>query len=603
LSLAGAGASNYTLGGATLDITAKTLTASGDRVYDGTTDASGLSLSGVVGSDAVSIGGTGAVADKNVGTGKTVSGLSLAGAGASNYTLGGATLDITAKSLTASSSRVYDGTTDASGLSLSGIVGSDVVSLGGSGAVADKNVGTGKTVSGLSLAGAGASNYTLGGATLDIMAKTLTASSSRVYDGTTDASGLSLSGVVSGDTVSVSGGTVNSKTVGSGKSVSGAKLSGGDAGNYTLGAAVYSIIAKALPWSVAGVSATYGDAINLGAATLNGVISGDDIGATVAAFAAGKGFLPSAGTHVGTYSQQVTALTGSDAGNYTLAQNGNSAGSLVVNPAVLSVVANAASKTVGAADPALTYSFNGLRGSDSQSSVLSGGLNRADGDTVGTYRIGLGTLAAISDYIIAFAGADFVINPSTAAPAPTALNQLSALPVVTTPLLFNSGLSVLGSSGTMITSTAVANTSTSTSTGPSSSSGATAVGSGSTSVSNSNTGANLSSGGVSNTPIIIDASRGRAAGNGAVVENSLSVAGLQVVFRQPANYTPGSSAGSGNGGASGNTGTGAGGGGILASATSFTTFAADSGVQSTLVSDGSPLRQSADTERKRQSAN
>ncbi|MBP2233412.1 hypothetical protein J2847_006750, partial [Azospirillum agricola] len=479
------------------------------------------------------------------------------------------------------------------------VVGGDAVSIGGSGAVADKNVGTGKTVTGLSLAGADSGNYTLGGATLDITAKTLTATGSRVYDGTTAASDLSLSGVVSGDTVFVSGGTVNSKTVGSGKSVSGANLSGGDAGNYTLGGAVYSIIAKALPWSVAGVSATYGDAINLGAATLNGVISGDDIGATVAAFAAGKGFLPSAGTHVGIYSQQVTALTGSDASNYTLAQNGNSAGSLVVNPAVLSLVANAASKTVGAADPALTYSFTGLRGSDSQSSVLSGGLNRADGDTVGTYRIGQGTLAAISDYIIAFTGADFVINPSTAAPAPapTALAQLPALPVVTTPLLFNSGLSVLGSSGNMITSTAVAGTST----GPSS--GTTAVGSDSTSVSNSSTGANLSSGGVSNTPIIIDASRGRAAGNGAVVENSLSVAGLQVVFRQPANYTPGSSAGSGNDGASGNNGTGAGGSGVLASATSFTTFAADSGVQSTLVSDGSPLRQSADNERKRQSGN
>ncbi|PGH55494.1 hypothetical protein CRT60_19545 [Azospirillum palustre] len=221
LSLAGAGASNYTLGGATLDITAKTLTASGDRIYDGTTDASGLSLSGVVGSDAVSLGGTGAVADKNVGTGKTVTGLSLAGAGASNYTLGGATLDITAKTLTATGDRVYDGTTDASGLSLSGVVGSDAVSLGGTGAVADKNVGTGKTVSGLSLAGAGASNYTLGGATLDITAKSLTATGDRVYDGTTDASGLSLSGVVGSDAVSIGGtGAVADKNVGTGKTVS-----------------------------------------------------------------------------------------------------------------------------------------------------------------------------------------------------------------------------------------------------------------------------------------------------------------------------------------------------------------------------------------------
>ncbi|MBP2232454.1 filamentous hemagglutinin family protein, partial [Azospirillum agricola] len=140
--------SAYTLGSvtATLTIVAKTLTATGSRVYDGTTAASGLSLSGVVGGDAVSIGGSGAVADKNVGTGKTVTGLSLTGGDSGNYTLGGATLDITAKTLTATGGRVYDGTTAASDLSLSGVVGGDAVSIGGSGAVADKNVGTGKTV-------------------------------------------------------------------------------------------------------------------------------------------------------------------------------------------------------------------------------------------------------------------------------------------------------------------------------------------------------------------------------------------------------------------------------------------------------------------------
>jgi hypothetical protein len=77
------------------------------KVYDGTTAATILArlLVGVVGTDDVSLaGGTAAFADKNVGTGKTVTvtGLSLAGANASNYTVGATattTANITPKAL------------------------------------------------------------------------------------------------------------------------------------------------------------------------------------------------------------------------------------------------------------------------------------------------------------------------------------------------------------------------------------------------------------------------------------------------------------------------------------------------------------------------
>lgn len=90
----------------TLTVSQKSVTGSfvaSNKAYDGTTDATvtGRSLSGVVGSDDVTLsGGTATFASANVGTGITVTlaGATLAGAKADNYTLSSvstATADIT----------------------------------------------------------------------------------------------------------------------------------------------------------------------------------------------------------------------------------------------------------------------------------------------------------------------------------------------------------------------------------------------------------------------------------------------------------------------------------------------------------------------------
>ena len=127
----------------------------------------------------------------SAGTGKSVSltfsGLSNGANGgkASNYTIGGlltngspatsgtatTTANITPKTLTASftgTNETYNGTTtDAvSYVSLNGVIGTDIVSLSTTpttGAFSDANAGTGKTVtiSGLSLTGSSAGNYTI----------------------------------------------------------------------------------------------------------------------------------------------------------------------------------------------------------------------------------------------------------------------------------------------------------------------------------------------------------------------------------------------------------------------------------------------------------
>ena len=191
-----------------------------NKEYDGNTSATVLtrSLSGVVGTDDVSLtGGTATFADKNVGVGKTVTltGATLGGADAGNYTLASVsttTANITAKALTGSftaNNKQYDGTNAATVAtrSLSGVVGTETVTLnGGTATFADKNVGNGKTVTltGATLGGADAGNYTLASvstATADITAKALVGSftaDDKEYNGNRVATvaGTSLPGVI-----------------------------------------------------------------------------------------------------------------------------------------------------------------------------------------------------------------------------------------------------------------------------------------------------------------------------------------------------------------------------------------------------------------------
>src|SRR5262249_8886428 len=149
----------------TANITANGVTVVGgvanNKTYDGTTNATlnfgGATLSGTVAGDAVNLNSASAVgsfADKNVGANKpvAVSGLTLSGVDATNYTLAqpGLAASITGKGLTVTGAiandKTYDGTTnvtlDFSGATLLGAVAGDVVSPNPASAVgsfADKN--------------------------------------------------------------------------------------------------------------------------------------------------------------------------------------------------------------------------------------------------------------------------------------------------------------------------------------------------------------------------------------------------------------------------------------------------------------------------------
>ncbi|WP_237701543.1 YDG domain-containing protein [Algoriphagus machipongonensis] len=231
--------------------------------YTTATQRNGIdqNLNGVISPDAVTLtGGTATFSDEDVATGKTVTltGATLSGADAGNYSLGSVattTADITALEITGNftaDNKVYDGNNSATVLTrtLNGVISPDAVTLtGGTATFSDEDVATGKTVTltGATLSGADAGNYSLGSVattTADITALEITGNftaDNKVYDGNNSATVLTrtLNGVISPDAVTLTGGTAtfSDEDVATGKTVTltGATLSGADAGNYSLG--------------------------------------------------------------------------------------------------------------------------------------------------------------------------------------------------------------------------------------------------------------------------------------------------------------------------------------------------------------------------------
>ncbi|MFO0069655.1 MAG: YDG domain-containing protein, partial [Alphaproteobacteria bacterium] len=296
VTIGGADAGNYTFTqptGVTANITPASMTVTGvtasNKIYDALTTAtlsfSSAMLSGILGSDSVTINSgaaTGNFANKNVGTGKavTVAGVSIGGADAGNYTLTqptGVTADITPKALTVTGAiandKIYDATTAAvlnlASATLSGAIAGDIVSIdigASSGAFLDKNVGNNKqvTVTGAALLGADAGNYTVTppvGLTANITPASLTVNgvtaSNKVYDALTNATlsfaSAMITGVLGSDAVIIDSGAASGvfadSNVGTGKAVtvSGVGITGADAGNYILASQPAGVAADITP--------------------------------------------------------------------------------------------------------------------------------------------------------------------------------------------------------------------------------------------------------------------------------------------------------------------------------------------------------------------
>jgi outer membrane protein OmpA-like peptidoglycan-associated protein/endonuclease YncB( thermonuclease family) len=285
----------------------------------------------------------------------TVSGLSISGTDALNYTLAGytTTANITAKQLTATNitaankeyNQLLSAALNVASAGLSGVIDGDTVTIvttSASGAFANKTVENGKTVtvSGLTLSGTDALNYTLAGytTTANITAKQLTATNitarDKEYDQLLSASlrlnTAGLSGVISGDTVNIETGSVvgvfGSKTVADGKTVTinGLSISGADAVNYILPSVMTttaSIVAKQLTaTNITAGNKEYDQlltaSLTVNGAGLNGVIDGDTV-TIVTTSVAGAFATKTAGVNK-TVTVSGLTITGADAANYVL---------------------------------------------------------------------------------------------------------------------------------------------------------------------------------------------------------------------------------------------------------------------------------------------
>ena len=354
VGVSGADAGNYVLGAnsgsTTADIAARTLNVSFNGVnktYDGTTDAQVNFGDDRIQGDALTVAGNAAFDNKNAGAGKAVnvSNVGVSGSDAGNYVLGAntgsTTADIAARTLNVSFTginKTYDGTTGAQVNFGDDRIQGDALSVSGSAAFGNKNAGTGKAVNvtNVALSGGDAGNYVLGvntgSATADIGARALNLSGvagSKVYDGTTGAQLNLGDDRVAGDSL-VASAVANfaDKNVGVGKAVrvSGAALTGADAGNYFI-VLPTGLLASITPASLtlAGLSAAGkvydGTTSATVSASANGVL-GQDLVSVVG----GSGSFADKNAGAG---KLVTAsgfrLAGADAGNYTLETTGGTA--------------------------------------------------------------------------------------------------------------------------------------------------------------------------------------------------------------------------------------------------------------------------------------
>jgi hypothetical protein len=417
--LGGADAGNYTLAGSTAtlsgaaSITPATISAvtgltASNKVYDATTaaalNAASAGFTGKLGSDTLTVAtASGNFVDKNAGNGKTVnvSGLTLGGADAGNYTLASSTAtlsgaaNITPATISAvtgltASSKVYDATTaaalNAASAGFTGKLGSDTLTVAtATGNFADKNAGIGKTVnvSGLTLGGADAGNYTLASSTAtlsgaanitpaSITAVTGITASNKVYDATTaaalNAASAGFTGKLGSDTLTVATATGNfvDKNAGNGKTVdvSGLTLGGADAGNYTLASSTATISSAAnitpapVTASVTAANKTYdGTTAAVTQGTVSGVFVGDSVDLLTTGAFSDKNAGPGRTVNV------TASLSGADASNYTLSLSGGGTTTADIARRALTVAPTVAPKTYDATtDASASLSDNRVAG-------------------------------------------------------------------------------------------------------------------------------------------------------------------------------------------------------------------------------------------------
>ena len=259
---------------------------------------------------------------------------------------------------------------------MAGIVGSDDVSASGTFAFADTNAGTSKTVdvTGITLSGAKASNYSVSAtttATATITKAVLTATVgdfSRSYGEENPSLAVSVTGFKNDESPSTASGYVSptasvAATTSTGVGSYGITLAGGSADNYsfdTSDTGTLTIQQKELSIFTMLYGKVYdGTTSASGSLSLIGVFNSEDVGVT-GTFA----FADANAGNIKTVNVTGITLTGTQKANYTLSQTTKS-GIVSITQKPLTVTATADGKVYdGTADATGSLSLAGIVGSD-----------------------------------------------------------------------------------------------------------------------------------------------------------------------------------------------------------------------------------------------
>ncbi|MFN9375277.1 MAG: beta strand repeat-containing protein, partial [Planctomycetaceae bacterium] len=395
---------------------------------------------------------TATFSNSSAANGKTViagilSGWSLAGADAGNYTLtsvANTTANITKRDLivtATASNKTYDRTTTASVTLSTDELAIDVGTLSvtfGAANFVDANAGDGKTVNvtGLNLSGVGSGNYQLPAPSVTTTANitkagvtlSFTVEATKTYDGGTSATvtGSNILGVLGDDIVTVSGvtATYDTKSVGTNKPVTATgTLGGAQGGNYQISSVTprtANITAKSITATFTAANRTYDGttAATIAGSNFVGTVVGDTVSLTGTATFDNK--------NVGT-NKAVTltspGLSGADAGNYTLT---GSVPSTTANITVRTVtpVFTADNKLYdGTTDATLTFVSDDRVAVDAGEAKLSYTYTATFADSA----IGTWTVSVTGITPVGTESANYVVN------SPTQTSSAEILPIPNNP--------------------------------------------------------------------------------------------------------------------------------------------------------------------------
>lgn len=418
------------------------------KTYDGSADLeleiNPVELTGLVGIDEVFVQAAAAFDDKNAGTEKpvTLTINSLVGYDKDNYELSTTSLSATgtllpktvevAQSTQRGIFKTYDGTTTMEpndlSLEISGTITGDELMVVAKADFESKNVGSNipVTIHSLQLNGKDKGNYQLTSlqtsavGTIEPFVLTvqfnLNQTISKVYDGTTTAAihtdNLVLPALFGEDEVTIQVPETASyadKNGGTGKTVlvDGIKLSGNDAGNYTLEtaaitASVGTILPKAVTVKASAATKVYGSQDPVFNYSIDGMLEGENLEGKLSR---------TEGKNVGEYDITIGSLSGGT--NYTIESFEKA--SLTITKADLLIKADSKSKKQGQANPVFTLQYLGLAGGDQPSdlSVTPIATTNAVGNSpIGIFEINVEG-AASPNYNISYQNGQLTITPAS----------------------------------------------------------------------------------------------------------------------------------------------------------------------------------------------